>query len=175
MEFDRPIQLILEMHNNYVANDCHPGPAATILILVSAYVDDPEIASELRDQLHFPAVDAAIERTVGSLPIGEEIRYTWSVDGADPSWVSYLVSGDNSPGAHFPRGLVWHNETHLYRAMGTIETNTPGAQPYASRADFQAPSVMAQYPLPTDGAFTTLVRDSTLPMNVEIFEKMDCS
>lgn len=175
MEFDRPMMMILEMHDNYVANDCHPGSGHTLLILTAAYVSDEDIGSALQARMDMPAVPAIIERTVEALAIGNEVRYAWNVNGSKPSWISYLVDGDNSPGADFTRGWAWHNGTSLYRATGTIHTKTPDAQPYASRASFEPPATMAAHPLPPDGAFTAITRDSTLHMNIEVFEEMDCS
>lgn len=175
MEFERPIKMIFETHTNYVANDCHPGPGQDLQILINAFVDDAQVASELSQRLGMRVLVAAIERTVEATVGVEEITYSWSVNESAANRIQYHVSGETRPGADRSRGTVWHHEERLYRATGTMTSGLPERQAYVSRAEFHPPSVMADYPLPTDGGFTAVTREDVLPWRIDVFEEMDCS
>jgi hypothetical protein len=134
--FERgPVHFLYEAHGGVEPPQAcieFDGGADDVKVLLGLWVDDPEVASYLRESLAMPVIDAAISLEVVTDPGNKSLHHwTWS-SGQQPSEIFALRSGPVSGTAKYVERLAWHNGTavtllDLHEDKSTADGDAPTA------------------------------------------------
>jgi hypothetical protein len=106
-EFERPVSLLLDLHDRANPPEACYGDARIIWVINSVWLNDPEIASELAQRFQLPTRTATFSSKIASVGVGREMTWSWASNGQDSQLVLSVPDKELGSAARGHYRYVW--------------------------------------------------------------------